>query len=148
MSYINYFVLFFSLILHTENVNGADIIEPQNSKKLSVNMEANGTKRPPQTIAHHIVGSGQRAKPARDILVKHKIDIDSHLNGVFLPDGKNSAAPGYVHTGRHTNEYIDRVNTDIVRADGAGGKPAVVKQLEMIREQLLSKTYTPLQKDN
>ena len=121
-------------------------MEPQDSRKLSINLEASGTKRPPQTIAHHIIGSGQRAKPARDILEKHKIDIDSHVNGVFLPNGTKSKAPGHLHLGRHTNEYIDRVNADIIRADRMGGKTAVLKQLEMIRTQLLNKTYTPLQK--
>ena len=121
-------------------------MEPQDSRKLSLNLEASGTKRPPQTIAHHIVGSGQRAKPARDILKKHNIDIDSHVNGVFLPNGTKSKAPGLLHLGRHTNEYIDRVNADIIRADRMGGKAAVLKQLEMIKTQLLNKTYTPLQK--
>ena len=116
------------------------------SKKLSDNLIANGTKRPPKTRAHHIVGSGERAKPAKDVLSKHGIDIDSHKNGVFLPDGPGSNAPGHMHTGRHTNDYVDRVNQDIVNADRLGGKAAVEKQLESIREQLLNKSYTPLQK--
>lgn len=49
-------------------------------------------------------------------------------------------------TGRHTNDYIDKVNEDIINADKIGGKPAVEKQLDAIRQQLSNKTYTPPQK--
>jgi hypothetical protein len=116
------------------------------SGKLGKNLEANGIKRPNDSVAHHIVGSGKRAKGAKDILKKHDIDIDSHKNGVFLPNGPNSKAPGHIHTGRHTNNYIDAVNEDIIAADKLGGKEAVERQLEIIREGLLDKSYTPLQK--
>ena len=75
-----------------------------------------------------------------------KIDIDSYVNGVFLPNNRNSSAPGLLHTGRHTNDYIERVNAEIVAADLAGGKDAVLKQLDQIRKMLLNGTYTPPQK--
>lgn len=116
------------------------------SKKLANNLIANGTKRPPNTAAHHIVGSGERAKPANDILAKHGIDVDSHVNGVFLPNSGTSSAPGLLHTGRHTNDYIDRVNREIAEADRIGGKDAVIAQLDKIRKALLNGTYTPPQK--
>jgi uncharacterized protein RhaS with RHS repeats len=120
---------------YVKDTNGwVDVLGLHCSKKLSDNLEANGTKRPANTIVHHIVGSGKRAKPAKDILKKHGIDIDSHKNGVFLPNGANSKAQGHPHTGRHTNEYIDKVNEDIIAADKLGGKPAVEKQLETVRE--------------
>ena len=62
-----------------------------------------------------------------------------------MPNGTGSSAPGHLHTGRHTNDYIDRINDDLRLADKMGGKPAVEKQLELIRNQLLDKSYTPLQ---
>ncbi|MCG8806528.1 sugar-binding protein, partial [Tenacibaculum finnmarkense] len=115
------------------------------SYKLGKNLEAQSVKRPDKTAAHHIVGSGKSAKPAKDILTKHGIDIDSHKNGVFLPR-KGSTAPGHKHTGKHLDSYVDAVNKDIIKADKLGGKPAVEKQLDKIRQGLLDKSYTPLQK--
>ncbi|WP_310591774.1 RHS repeat domain-containing protein [Bacteroides thetaiotaomicron] len=116
------------------------------SKKLAKNLIEHGIKRPDNTAAHHIVGSGKQAKPANDILKKHNIDIDSHVNGVFLPNSSQSSASGLLHTGRHTNDYINRVNEEIVAADQLGGKDAVLRQLDIIREGLLNGTYTPPQK--
>lgn len=60
-------------------------------------------------------------------------------------NGPNSKASGHIHTGRHTNDYIDRVNRDIINADNIGGEKVVEKQLEIIREGLLDKGYTQLQ---
>ncbi|OWW23230.1 hypothetical protein B4Q04_21705 [Zobellia sp. OII3] len=114
------------------------------SAKLAKNLEAAGDVRPNNTAAHHIVGSGKKAKPANDILKKHNIDIDSSQNGVFLPR-KGSDAPGHLHLGRHTDAYLEAVNKDIIRADKLGGKPAVEKQLAKIKQGLLDKSYTPLQ---
>ncbi|MBC5623762.1 RHS repeat-associated core domain-containing protein, partial [Butyricimonas hominis] len=123
-----------------------DIFGLHCSKKLADDMIAHGIPRPANTAAHHIVGSSKKAKAAKDILDKHKIDIDSYVNGVFLPNNRNSSAPGLLHTGRHTNDYIERVNAEIVAADLAGGKDAVLKQLDQIRKMLLNGTYTPPQK--
>ena len=58
--------------------------------KLSKNMVADGTPRPANTAAHHIVGDTSKgAQPARDILKKHGIDVDDARNGVFLPNRNN-----------------------------------------------------------
>ncbi len=76
---------------------------------------------------------------------KHGIHIDSAKNGVFLPT-EGSSAPGHKHTGKHTNEYIDAVNKDIIEADKIGGKPAVEAKLKEIKQGLLDKSYTPLQR--
>jgi RHS repeat-associated protein len=116
------------------------------SKKLANDMTKNGIVRPNDTAAHHIVGSGKGAKPAKDILGRHDIDIDSHTNGVFLPNSTSSTAPGHLHLGRHNDDYIQAVNRDIIAADNAGGKPAVEAALKNIREGLLDKSYAPLHK--
>ena len=132
---------------YVEDVNAwLDALGLHCSKKLAKNLIAHQIVRPPNTAAHHIVGSGKRAKPANDILMKYGIDVDSHVNGVFLPRNSNSSVPGLQHTGRHTNDYIDRVNMEIVAAEKIGGKDAVLNQLDQIRDKLLNGTYTPLQK--
>lgn len=54
------------------------------SCQLSKAMEKNGTPRPKNSAAHHIVPeTAKGAKPARDILKKHKIDINGADNGFF-----------------------------------------------------------------
>lgn len=115
------------------------------SATLAANLIDSGESRPADTAAHHIVGAGSRASTARDILTKHKIDIDDAVNGVFLPNSTSSSAPGHIHTGRHLNSYIDAVNTDIAAADKKGGKSAVIAQLKIIKRDLLNKSYTALQ---
>ena len=54
-------------------------------------MEKNGTPRPKNSAAHHIVPeTAKGAKPARDILAQHDIDINGPDNGVFLPNRNNT----------------------------------------------------------
>ncbi|HHZ7357001.1 TPA: RHS repeat-associated core domain-containing protein, partial [Proteus mirabilis] len=109
--------------------------------KLSKNMVADGTPRPANTAAHHIVGDTSKgAQPARDILKKHGIDVDDARNGVFLPNRNNvdEALSGIKHNGRHPNDYIEAVNERIIRADKEGGKQGVIDTLSEIREILSS----------
>jgi len=145
----------FNFYNYVYDANGwVDVFGLHCSVALSNDLEKHGTPRPNDTIAHHMVGSGKRAKPANDILKNHDIHIDSHKNGVFLPNGPNSSAPSHIHTGRHTNAYVDAVNRDIVAANRrgikiggkAGGKAEVERTLDNIRQQLLNGTYTPLQR--
>ncbi len=99
-----------------------------------------GTPRPSNSAAHHIVGdTSKRAKIARDILRKHGIDIDDALNGVFLPNRSNmdKTARGILHNGKHPNAYFDSVNDLIRNADNAGGKEAVLKTIDRIKNRLL-----------
>ncbi|EPM4785630.1 RHS repeat-associated core domain-containing protein, partial [Providencia stuartii] len=109
--------------------------------KLSRNMVAAGTPRPANSAAHHIVGDTSKgAKPARDILKKHGIDIDDASNGVFLPNKNNidESLSGIKHNGRHPSNYIDAVNERIIQADLTGGKQGVLDELSNIRNILSS----------
>nr|WP_254220244.1 RHS repeat-associated core domain-containing protein [Burkholderia multivorans] len=107
------------------------------SVKLSNNMEKSGVTRPANSAAHHIVGdTAKEAAPARAILSKYGIDVDSELNGVFLPNRNNTDnLAGILHNGKHPNTYFQKVNQLLQDAD-LGGKQAVLDQLQTIRETL------------
>jgi len=106
------------------------------SKKLGKNLK----NRPKDSAAHHIVGdTAKRASPARAILKKHGIDIDSAENGVWLPNKNNkNGMPGIEHNGKHPNAYFDKVNQRIVNADRLGGKQGVLDELSAMRNELSS----------
>ena len=91
------------------------------------------------SAAHHIVaGADPRAQVARDILAKHNIDINGARNGIFLKHtSKSSKQAGAYHRQIHTNKYYDHVNNVLTRADAIGGKRAVKKALNKLREDLL-----------
>ena len=107
------------------------------SVKLSNNMEKAGVNRPANSAAHHMVGdTAKEAAPARAILKKYGIDVDSELNGVFLPNRNNTDdLAGILHNGKHPNSYFQKVNQLLQSAD-SGGKQAVLDQLQSIRETL------------
>jgi RHS repeat-associated protein len=111
------------------------------SVRLSKNMEEGGITRPANSAAHHIVGdTSKEAAPARAILKKYGIDVDSKENGVFLPNRNNTdGLPGILHNGKHPNSYFGKVNQLLQDAD-AGGKQAVLDQIQEIRTTLQSAT--------
>ena len=110
------------------------------SCELSSAMKRNGTIRPPNSAAHHIVPeTAKGAKPARDVLHKHNIGINKEENGVFLPTNKNTnGTQGILHNGKHPNKYLDAINRRIVTADKIGGKQAVIDELQKIKNTLSS----------
>ncbi|ACX86474.1 YD repeat protein [Pectobacterium parmentieri WPP163] len=122
--------------------NPLDWVDPfgLTSCELAKKMENAGTPRPVNSAAHHIVGETSKgAKPARDILNKHKIDINGSDNGVFLPNRNNTdGLAGILHNGRHPDDYLAAVNRRIELADILGGKSEVVKELGRIRDILSS----------
>jgi hypothetical protein len=88
--------------------------------------------------AHHMVASGaEKAAEARDILKQHDIDIDSAINGVFLPR-KRGISNAVYHPELHTNAYYERVN-QLLR--NANTKSEVIDVLKYIRQQLLNGTF-------
>ncbi|MGC7561179.1 RHS repeat-associated core domain-containing protein, partial [Pasteurella sp. 22655_41Tandhals] len=105
------------------------------SCQLSKAMENAGIVRPKHSAAHHIVPeTATSAEPARKILKKHDIDINSEFNGVFLPSRANTDnLPGILHNGRHPNEYINAINARIKKADQLGGRAAIIEELDNIR---------------
>ena len=65
--------------------------------------------------AHHIVaGDDPGAKIAQQILNKYGININSSVNGVYLPM-KRGISEGTLHNGRHSMEYYEYVNTALSR---------------------------------
>ncbi|OXX62401.1 RHS repeat-associated core domain-containing protein [Vibrio sp. V15_P4S5T153] len=122
--------------------NPLDWVDPLGltSCELAKKMEDSGVPRPKNSAAHHIVGETSKgAKPARDILKKHDIDINGADNGVFLPNKDNTSdMPGILHNGRHPNDYLKSVNDRITIADTLGGKQAVLDELSAMRSTLSS----------
>ncbi|WP_261859403.1 RHS repeat-associated core domain-containing protein [Vibrio gazogenes] len=108
------------------------------SCQLSKAMEDNGTPRPKDSAAHHIVPeTAKGAQPARDVLKKHKIDVNGTDNGVFLPNRNNTSnMSGILHNGKHPNDYITAVNNRISDADKIGGKQGVLDELKNIKNIL------------
>lgn len=87
--------------------------------------------------AHHIVGGAyDEGKQAAQILNSQKIDINSAMNGVFLPACGVSGAVGSIHCGKHTRAYEQFVLNELnpLRHD----RVALVNKLNEIREALLS----------
>jgi hypothetical protein len=66
---------------------------------------------------------------------KFKIDVNSPLNGVWLPGCKGANLPGVTHCGRHNEAYerfvYDALSRETTR-DGA------ISALAEVRRQLLS----------
>jgi RHS repeat-associated protein len=79
--------------------------------------------------AHHIVArAAKAAAPARAILAKHGIDIDSAVNGAAMSKAAHSAV--------HTKAYYQQINQRIQAADQAGGRAAVEHELQQTCRQL------------
>ncbi len=115
------------------------------SSVLTHNLNALKIKKPSGSQAHHIVGQSTKVgKDTQRILKRHEIDLNSTMNGVFLPGCKNSKAIGMIHCGRHTKEYEDAVFERIFAASHS--KESVINALTEIRNELLNNTFKPLNK--
>ncbi|PJA40166.1 MAG: hypothetical protein CO182_08235 [Lysobacterales bacterium CG_4_9_14_3_um_filter_62_6] len=110
---------------------------------LTRNMEAvmarSGLKKPPGWAAHHIVGEAYpEGAAAMAILRRFKIDVNSPLNGVFLPSCGAAGSTGVVglavHCGKHIHEYEQYVLRELREATSESG---VVNAISRIREELL-----------
>lgn len=111
---------------------------------LTRNMEAvmakAGMRKPPGWQAHHIVSEAHpEGKAAMAILRKFKIDVNSPLNGVFLPGcgatGRTSVVGLAVHCGKHVQAYEQFV---LDALEGAANETAVVNALARIRQELMT----------
>lgn len=110
------------------------------SCQLSAAMEKNGTPRPKDSAAHHMVPeTAKGAQPAKDILNKYGIDINGADNGVFLPNRNNTDGMSEIlHNGKHPDDYISAINNRIKAADELGGKQGVIYELGNINSILSS----------
>lgn len=114
---------------------------------LANNLRKAGSHGDVGTDAHHIVALSHRgARPARDVLRKHGIDINDAMNGAWLPRNSSvSRARGALHheagSALTNRTYLDEVNRRILAADSAGGRAHVLRELQKIRHDLLNGTY-------
>ncbi len=97
-------------------------------------------RQPGQSLHHIVAHSDGRAKVARDILAKFKIDIDEAWNGLFLPATKNSPNPtgSVVHSVLHTHDYYFKI-TRYLR--NAKTQQDAIRRLTRIRETLENGTF-------
>lgn len=114
---------------------------------LGNNMKKAGNYGDVGTDAHHVVAFSHRgAKPARDILRKHRIDLNDPMNGIWLPRNSTvSRARGALHheagSALTNKNYLDEVNRRISAADAAGGRAHVLRELQKIRFDLTNGTF-------
>jgi hypothetical protein len=90
---------------------------------------------------HHIVAwDDRRAKGARELLDKFKINIDEAINGVFLPATLKSPNPkgAMVHSTLHTDDYYLTVERYLQKAKS---RDDAIRRLTKIRETLLDGTF-------
>ena len=107
------------------------------SAVLHQNLRAVGVSRPPLTAAHHIV-AGKANKKARAILERFDIDINSPVNGVYLPRNELSPAIGALHGGGHLKAYHKEVLDRLEAAAASGDKIQVLNELGQIKMDLLT----------
>ena len=105
------------------------------SKKLGDNLREHEKPKPPGDYdAHHIVPWRHwRAEPARDILKKWDIKIDSHENGMWL-------FRPYHQTLSNNPRYMDRVFKMLEKANSREEAVQTLRQIE----RLLSTRKFPL----
>lgn len=77
-------------------------------------MEAEGTVRPPESAAHHIVQQGTKVPGIQDIhnmMSGLGVHVDEASNGVFLPRFESSPNPNgkVVHSTLHSPKYREAV---------------------------------------
>ena len=120
------------------NVSKLKLGNAHSADFLDNNMKVSGIFRPPGTQAHHVVG---KAYPSGAqtvaLLQKRNIDINSPMNGVYLPNC-NSSMKGAVHCGLHSEAYADMINNRLLAADARGGRDEILRELDDIRRELLS----------
>jgi RHS repeat-associated protein len=110
------------------------------SARLAAALILAGETRPANTAAHHIVAhSAPAAAPARAVLAHYGIDINSALNGVFLPRSRVVAVAGSAtHSTLHTNAYYDFVNSMLAGCRSRPQAEAALRELaELLRTGML-----------
>ncbi|MEU6090396.1 polymorphic toxin-type HINT domain-containing protein [Streptomyces sp. NPDC047085] len=120
--------------LHTYYVlaGKTPVLVHNNSACLGRNLRAAGENpTTPNPEAHHIVPENHPlAAGARSVLARHGIDIDSAENGVWLAHD--------THRGTFPGGYVSWINDEIVAADAAGGRSAVLDVLSNAKDILQS----------
>lgn len=133
----------------------ADQVKKYDKSNLILGKEANGgilrenmyRAMPPENrkiqeafggaAAHHVVeGKNKYADLSREILKKHKIDINAPENGIFLPTDANSIFKGSVHKTNHnygSHAYSEYVYSKI---KDAKNQDEIFERLQKIKYEL------------
>ena len=83
---------------------------------------------------HHIVAKADwRAAPARQVLDEYGIDVWNNPHNLVL-------VPADKHARLHTNVYFLHVNSRMIIARRRGGYAGVIKELKMLRLEILAGT--------
>ncbi len=129
----------FNNTLRKKPILGKDAYGPT----LSHNLEAFGVPKPTGTQAHHIVGAATDVGKRVQATLRNKfgIDLNSPMNGVFLPGCKGSKAVGMIHCGKHTGDYELAVERRLLEATD---KASAINILSDIRSELLNGTFEKL----
>ena len=91
-----------------------------------------------QHATHHIVaGAARAAEPARQVLLRFGIGINSAINGVFLPTVQNVSNAAY-HPSLHTAVYYETVNNML---NAAQSRQQVISILGTIADMLSRGTF-------
>jgi RHS repeat-associated protein len=89
--------------------------------------------------AHHIVPQGMGgAERAREILARAGIDLDSALNGIWLPGNSRvvNVAGTTIHQGVHSREYLAEITRILAGAESAGGAEGVRNALGRLQQSI------------
>lgn len=126
--------------IHTYHVGDAGIlVHNACSRALGKALESAGFVRLAGEHAHHIVpGAHRGAGPARRVLQRFGIDIDSANNGAFLPGYGSTPNPrgALPHLGAtNSTAYIDAVNSRLL---GVTSRTGALRELASIRYDLLA----------
>jgi RHS repeat-associated protein len=108
------------------------------TRNMNAVMARAGLSKPFGWQAHHIVGEAYaEGKAAMDILRKFKIDVNSPLNGVFLPGCGASGNTGIiglaVHCGKHVQRYEQYLLAEL---QAARSESDIINILARIRSEL------------
>lgn len=132
----------------TNDPNADETLSPTHSEALRGALEE-AKEWPSDTgyEAHHIVAWNARgAAPARAILEKAGIGIDSADNGVWLPRATSTSESGSIidaytdHGGVHTENYYEFVNEELAKVDPEN-KVAVRGVLNDLRAKLIADSW-------
>lgn len=120
------------------------------TKELRKNLAANGEQAKKGCAAHHIVPRADNRsflngapQEAREILGACDIDIDSAINGVYLPYEDDAQCSGAKHVDLHTESYYRAVVTAL-RSALRGGCDKVRSRLSGLKDDLKAGRLTKM----
>ena len=95
--------------------------------------------------AHHIIaGKYVKAENCRKILDKYGIGINSHVNGVYLPNQRGTSTAAYHPSLSNSTAYYSKVESMLMVVDNDEATAAdIIQVLDDIANQLLQGTFLP-----